>query len=446
MAEFTGQSMDLAWNLLWSDSAYNLSKAIGSGGRHGLIWFRPLEKISFPNTGPVVVANSEPWGIVALDFQSNEVSQLDRIVGEGVQFADGKFEAKVSFSELKVAGDYVVQRGRATGSALKSAALSLGGPQLGDDDDPNLDLAQNYRDTLIQSSTGSGRFMVGTYYDNNEAYVQCFSNSQFAAQWSSYQTNGKNTAYFAAHTSNAAQPGNTGTVQVNADPDYNTHAFLMQNLVYVTCKKQGNMAAATAAQQFQCQTQTPAGSAQTVDQVMNLVQTTPPPTTDPCSQQAFAAPLTATATPRLPVPGDPRIEEALKKLQPVIDAIEKEEDDVARGVLLRENTERPIYGKYRAYFPTGPMTISGEVYSDEHGNPKLTCTRISGPTPEPDIRLGIFPGQLYPKLQAELDKAAFLRAVLGQKAVSALSSPKFLGYVSRMLTLAAGDRLSRITR
>jgi hypothetical protein len=444
MAEFTEQSMNIAWSSLWSDSVYNLSNALGSGKRQGLIWFRALQGVSFPNTGPVVVANSEPWGIVALDFQANEVSQLDRIVPGDVQFANGKFEGKISFTELKLAGDYVVRRGRATGSALKSAALSLRGP-VADGEDDNIVLASSYRDQLTASSSGSGRFMVGTYYDNNDAYAQCFQNQTFLTQWQTWETNGKNTGYFAQQTNNAAQSQNANTVQVNADPDYNTHAFTMQNLVYVTCKKMGNQAAANAAASFSCGATAPAGSPQTVNDVVTMVQNTPPPSQDPCSQQSLTAPRAEAAIDRLPVPGDPRIQAALEKLKPVIDAIEKEEDDVARGLILRENTERPIYGKYRAYFPAGPLTISGEVSSDEQGNPKLQCTRISGPTPEPDIRLGIFPGELYPKLQAELEKAAFLRAVLGQKAVVALSSPKFLGYVSRMLTLAAGNRLSRIT-
>ena len=162
-----------------------------SGGRQGLIWFRPLGKISFPATGPIVVCNSDAWGVVTVDFTVNEVSQLRTAVSGNIEFSDGKFTATLNFTELKLAGNYVVRKGVATGSAIKAAAGELRGvPAVGDD--PNITLAKTYRDQLIQSPQGSGRFMVGTYYDHNEAYVQCFQNQTFVNSWNgtTYRTNG----------------------------------------------------------------------------------------------------------------------------------------------------------------------------------------------------------------------------------------------------------------
>lgn len=430
-------AVSLAWQSLWSqDTPYHLSSAIEKGRRVNHIWLRPLDSISLPRTGPVVLLNREPWGVVSVDLRNNQLSQLGRLSNEGFEYdpAAGTFSAKIAFSELKLAGDYVVHRGKATGASVKLAARALG-LRATDDDDPNITLANSYQQELISSPTGSGRFMVGTYYDNNDAYVQCFQNSTFVNAWNgtTYTTNGKNTAYFAGETSNAASSSNRGSVDVNADPDYSIHSFAMQSLVTVTCHKQGNTTASNAASTFASYTQGPAKTPQTVNAVINTVQTTAPPSS--LAQGVLEAPAFTFKFP-------PEVE---AKLQPIIDAIIKEEDDVKRGILIREQTERPIPGMYRSYFPTTALTVTGKVHTAENGDLSVECTGVSGPSPEVEVTLGVFPGQLHGEVQSALGRANFLKAVLGKRVVSALSGPDFLGYLSRLLTLAAGQKMGPVT-
>ncbi len=438
----SSESLTAAWNALWKlDTPYDLRTAVQAGKRVGLIWFRPLEPVSFPRTGSIVILNREPWGIVSVDFVKNQVSQFYKMENAGFEYqaGQGTFSAKIRFSELKCAGDYVVKRGRATGSAIKEAVNVLSGPSLGAldvDDDPNITLAQSYQQQLINMSNGSGRFMIGTYYDYNDAYVQAFQNSAFANQWATYKTNGKTTQDFANQTSTAAQPGNVNTVPVNQDTDYNLHAFTMQNYLAILVHKQGNTNASNAVSSFYNNYAQPASSPPpTVQQVLTTVSTTPPPSSSPMAMLAIA-----------PRKVEPWQKEILEKTQPIVDAIVKEEDDVQRGVLIREQTSRPIEGQYRSYFEAGPLTVSGSVREDAKGEITVECTDLSGPTPMVDVKLGAFPGTLHNELQTALEKADFLKAVLGKKVISALNGPAFLGYLSRMLTLAAGEKLGPVAR
>jgi hypothetical protein len=434
MAGMTADSFRSAWNALWNTGgAYDIRTAMESGARKGLIWFRPLSGVSFPATGPIVVCNSEPWGVVTVDFTANEVSQFQTAVSDNVEFSDNKFTATLHFTELKLAGSYLVRKGVATGSAVKLAATELGGA-VSDDDPPNIVLAKSYQTELIQNPQGSGRTLVGSYYDNNEAYVQCFTNQNFVNAWNgtTYTTNGKNTAYFAAQTSNAAQPANKDSVNVNADPDYQVHSFAMQNFVTVTCVKQGNKPAGDAAATFSNYAGPQSNTPQTVTDVVNTVSSTQPPSPDQLVGVSRWQ--------------EPWMAGVLEKIKPILDAIGKEEDDVARGIILRDQTERPIASHYRSYFPSGPLTLTGSIHEDANGGVTVECTRISGSTPDADIKLGIFPGTLHSQLQSELDKAGFLRSVLAQKAILSLSGPAFLGYMSRMLTLAAGEKLGPVNR
>lgn len=432
MPDITLETMRLAWEALWTKGKpYHLSSAIQEGERVKHVWFRSLDSLSLPRTGSIVLLNQEPWGVVSIDLVKNELSQLSTISNEGFEFdqAKGTFSGHISFSELKLAGDYVVHRGKATGSAVKLAVKELGIGNAADDS--NITMAKDYQQELINDPSGSGRFMVGTYYDNNDSYVKCFDNSAFVTLWKTNKTNGKDTAYFAGHTANAASTSNRGTVQVNGDPDYNSHAWKMQNYLVSACIAQqtdeGN-AAATAASTFGNYASED-DLKQTVNNVMSTVQqTTPPPSLKDAIRNA-------------PKRRDPLAAEDRANLQPGIDAIFKEEDDVRRGILIREQTERPISGMYRSYFKTGALTISGVLRGAANGEFTVECTGVSGSSPEVDVTIGVFPGKLHGEVQNALDKADFLKAVLGKRVISALAGPDFLSYVSRMLTLVVGQKM-----
>lgn len=419
--------VESAWNLLWSSSSpFLLSRAMGSGSRVRHTWFRRMRPLRFKRTGPVVLLNQEPWGSVDIDLYDNEISRLDSISGQEFTFdeSSGAFTAVVRFGELRYGGKYRLRRGAASGSAFKTAFASLkGSGQFQAGDDANIALAKSYQDQL--SNSDSGRFMLSTYYQYNDAYAEIYNNSKFLYQWQNRQTNGKTTATFAAQTSNAAQ--NPSGPPVNGDPDYNTHSLAMNILVVATCNAQKNADAATAAGTFQNNAQPPMQQQQTVNNVLNIVNTSKPPSLTMLRKGANVRPPDVIDTPEVAA-----LRESLKD---VIAEIEQEEDDVRAGLILRENTGRPIEGEFRATFGTQNFTLTGTVTESVDG-PRVQFTKLTGPPPEVRVQLGQFPGNLHEEVDRALDRANFLKGVLGQRVVGALNDPDFLAYLARVMSSA----------
>jgi len=425
MPSSLGSRVDAAWRSLWTDSSpFLLSKAMASGARAGRARLRPVRPLTFKPTGPVVLLNHEPWGSVDINLYDNALSQLDSIQGDAFTFdeATGQFSGTIRFSELKCAGKYRLQRGQATGSALKTAFASIRPEASGEPgDDSNIAAAKSYQQQL--SGSDSGRFMLSTYYQYNDAYSQIYQNSKYLYQWKNFQTNGKTTQVFAGQTANAAN--NPSGPPVNGDPDYNTHSLAMNLLVVATCNAQGNTDAANAASQFQVNTNQPMQSSQTVDSVINIVNTTQPPSLTMLRRGATPAPEVEM----------PHVAALREQLKDIIAEIEQEEDDVRAGLLLRENTGRPIDGEYRAYFGTQTLTLQGSVQQTEHG-PAVQFTSISGVPPEVRVRLGAFPGNLHAEVENALERANFLKGVIGQRVLGALNQPTFLTYLAGVLSAA----------
>lgn len=430
-----------AWNKLWSsEGPHHVAQAMKSGTRAGHTWFRPIAPATFRRTGPVVLLNQEPWGSVDLDLHDNEISQLDSLIGNDFAFdpSTGQFSATVRFDQLKYTGKYTLRRGQATGSAFRHAMTSLRAtPAVGaandavleappPGDDQNITLAEQYQQQL--TTTDSGRFMLSTYYANNDAYAQIYQNSVFVRNWRTHQTNGKTTSVFASQTSTAAV--NPGGPAVNGDPDYDVHALAMQILVVATCNAQGNQDAATAASTFQSNTQAPSQQPQTVNNVLTVVASSTPPSLTMLRKGAMAN--------MAPAPEPPALVSMRASLADQIAAIEKEEDDVRSGLLLREQTGRPIEGDFRAYFGTQNFTLTGSIQEGANG-PAVQIDKLSGPAPDVRVQLGVFPGSLHPEVEKALDRANFLKAVLGQRVLAALNDQKFLGYLSRILASAIRD-------
>lgn len=424
---------DEAWAALWNKSSvYDVTGAMRHGRRVGHVWFRPLRSVSLRRTGPIVLLNQHPWGAVDLDFHDNEVAQLHTIAGDSWQ-ADqtaGTVSATIRFSQLRLQGNGTLQRGTATGSALKVAALLMRAPEtLGATDDPNIVQAKNYQTQLTTSA--SGRVMLSTYYQHNDAYAQCFQNSKFVTYYQTLKTNGKSTADFAAQTSAAANDP-SGTA-VNGDVDYDAHAIVIQTMVVGTCTVQGNSDAGAAATQFRCATNTPSQTQQTMNSVMTIVSTTPPPSPSDVNQlcgQESESRIQATMRP---------------DVQQAILEIEQAEDDMRRGIVLPEQTERPIHTGFRAYIETPALTISGTIgQAGPRGGPSVTFTKLAGPAPQVEVDLGVFPGALHAEVQAALGRASFVKALLGQRVLAALNDPALLGYLSRMMTLAMNESLGPV--
>jgi hypothetical protein len=462
MAPDFGANLTASWGSMWTPNGpYHLPSALGAGRRVGLVWFRPLPAVGFPDTGPVVLMNRAPWGMVTLNLTDNLVSGLHSIepVGFAHDPATGRVRAQVRFAELTYTGRYVVQQKRSTGSAVRVAAraLGLGDPPAADGTD-NIALANQYQTQLFNSA--SGRFMVGQYYDNNDAYVQAFQNTKFVKNWQTWVTNGQNTDYYAQQTSTAAQ--NPDGPPVNPAQDgsiwYSIHAFTMQSFVTFTCSNQGNQAAATAASTFGNTTSGPnndgpAWTSQSVNQVIAYVaNSTPPSSSEP--PPAARAPLAAAgpeafiAPPlRTLLPPERRAEMARAMAE-----IAQEEEEVRSGVLLREEVGRPVDSGFLARFASPVLELTGTARPDgPDGHPVVEFTRLTGPALEVHPRLGAFPGKLFPEVERELERAKFLHAVLGTRAVGTLGSSgsgrpaAVLAYLSRMMTLAAGQRLGPLS-
>lgn len=422
--------VEAAWTRLWSAaSPFHLPTALRSGSRVGHTWFRPLAPLTFRRTGPVVLLNQEPWGSVDVDLFDNELSQIETLTGHDFTLdeATGAFSATVRFSELKYAGKYRLRRGVASGSAFKAAFTSLKGDgTFRAGDDQNLTLARNYQNNL--STSESGRYMLSTYYQFNDAYAQIYDNSKFLYQWQNYQTNGKTTATFAAQTANAAQ--NPSGPPVNGDPDYNPHSLRMNLLVVATCNAQQNADAATAAGTFQNQSTPVAQQPQTVNSVMGVVNTSTPP-----SLSLIRKGVSKVEQPRMLMAETPELLEARESLRDIIAEIQKEEDDVRAGLIHRENTGRPIDGEFRAYFGTQNFTLTGTIVDSVEG-PVVQFTNLTGPAPEVRVQLGVFPGNLHAEVDKALDRANFLKGVLGQRIAAALNDPSVLGYLASVLSSA----------
>lgn len=422
MASF-GSRVGAAWRSLWSDSNQLLAKSASPGPRR---WQKRLHPLTFKATGPVVLLNHDPWGAVDVNLYDNQLSQLDTISGDDFTYDDatGQFTGTIRFADLKYSGKYTLQRGRSSGSAMKAAFTSMRPEASGaPGDDSNIAAAKAYQKNL--TSSANGRTMLSTYYQYNDEYAACYQNTKYLKYWQTYKTNGQTTQVYAAQTANAAN--NPSGPAVNGDPGYNPHAFFMNTLVVATCNAQGNQDAATAASCFKQATSTPSGSSQTVNQVMNIVATTPPPSPSQCNPSSSKMLMATIHTDLLPGMHD--------DLQTAIAEIQQEEDDVRAGIILRENTGRPISGEFRAHFGTQPLTVEGTVTQTPNG-PQVELTKLTGPAPEVRVHLGAFPGNLHAEVENALDRANFLKGVLGQRILGALNQPSFLNYLGAVLSVA----------
>ena len=423
-----------SWMALWDPNGpYHLPTAFQKNTRVGFSWFRRPEPIPLPDTGPLVVLNSSAYGIVTVNLKNAAVSDMRTVSPVSLRAVDydegtGKLSVELGFGALKLAGDYEVRRGRATGDAVKIASQSFKNHPLfaatALDPDPNLTLAKSYQAQLAQ--TTNGQSMLNTYYTHNDAYANAFSNTVFLRFWQKLPTGGKTTSDWANLTANAAQPENTSTVIVNSsdgvnyDDNYQLHAYAMQGSLVVACNAQNNNDAADAASNFQTATLPHATSPQTVQDVFNVVSTGTPP-----SQQDLDTFV------------EPEFLAAIRtKNKPIHDAIEREEEDVRRGVIIREETIRPIHSGFRSYVGAPSLKLVGTVSEDAHGRPQVQFNAIQGSVQPVELALGVFPGDLHPELAAAVAKVSFLKSVLALQVNKALATSQLRNYVGRMMSQA----------
>jgi hypothetical protein len=444
-------SPEAAWNALWNAKRpYDLPSAIIKGRRVGLVHVRPLDSVTFPDTGRIILMNRDRWGSVAINFKQNAVSGLDTLVNRGFQFnsADNSFTGKIEFRELSLSGEYSITRGRATGSALRLASRSFGSGIGEVGDDSNITLAKQYQNELITSD--SGRVMVGAYYDHNQAYCRAFQYPTFVYYYQSYVVPGApsdhTTSFFAQQTADAASTQNRNSKPVNQDPYYTAHALAISNFLIAACNYNKDHDAAIAASQFCGATQPFSGSPQTVGQVMNTVSNTPPPNTapTPCNSNSGLS-STIDGFGRTIIPDWRKMhgwtQEIADSVETIVRKIEAGDKEAEFGLTVPEERGGPITGGFLDRFSSPVFTVTGTIGRDERNDPAVTITGLTGDSPQVNVRLAPFAGDLFPEVSQALDKAKFLKALLGKRVALALAEPAFLNYVGRMLTLALGQKL-----
>jgi hypothetical protein len=428
---------------------HHIGNAFKRGAQHGLVFFRPLGALSFPDTGPIVLLNREPWGIVTMALSHNEVAGLWTISGGDCDYdaASGSISASIEFSHLDYTGNYQLRRGNATASPLKMAVKSLKvdyGRTDGDlgDSGPigRIPLAKDYQSQL--SGSPSGRFMLSNYYEHNSAYADAFNNGNLNRYWKTYKTsaadpaNPVTTEDCANDTSHAAQPGNVNSVPVNQNANYTPHSLFMNLAVMAACNAQNNTAAADAASSFSCVTEPYRDKPQTVANVMNTVQTTPPPSrVNAMLANIGPEKFLEQHIQQLPV-------EMHEDARTMIAEIHQEEEDVRKGLVIREETKRPIDGDFGGHFAWSGVRITGRVTQRDHkGNPLVEFTELAGNPPDVTFCLSTFPGRLHGAVEAALDDAKFIKTLLGTHVLSAVRTSSLLGDISRMMTVALGSEV-----
>ena len=165
MSESKKLSVEAAWNALWNArSPFFLPSTFQSRRHVGQVWLAYIPQIAVPDTGPVVLMNKEPWGVVTVNLKNAAVSNLHTVEPIGISHnaATGEVTAQVQFRSLHYAGDYEVRRGTPTASALKLASAQMRRPDTLDSGDPNdqIGLAKSYQDKLSLESGPNGSIML----------------------------------------------------------------------------------------------------------------------------------------------------------------------------------------------------------------------------------------------------------------------------------------------
>jgi hypothetical protein len=446
MSPTVEQLVERAWRALWRDgSPYHLPTALQHGRLSGHVRVRPLASLPLPDVSDVVLLDRPPWGGVTLSLEGSRLEGLSSIADGGCQYdpQSGQVTAHVRFSGLRCAGGHLVRTGHRTGAAVASAMTALQADP--GDTDSNITLAKSYEQQLIGMQSDSGRVMVASYYENNDTYAELFQTlPSFVQVWSQHTTNGQTTKFYAGQTSNAAQPGNTSSVSVNGQPDeqgfspYNFHSFFMQNFVMYTCyvaashygtsteKGKRYTKAGDSAQQFGVPVKPQSMKPQTVDQVMATVAASTPPGKEDLVLQAGNDP--------------PWLKEAQAKAQAMASTVIQK--DLVGGGINTASLARPVRGTFSGAVPDVPFTLGGRIVpAGPDGHPTVTFTTLDGPSLDVAIALSDLPADLSSDVETAIERARFLKRLLGHRAALALASDALLDYFSFQMNLALAQRL-----
>ncbi|THU34881.1 hypothetical protein FAM09_23090 [Niastella caeni] len=234
----------MAWKRLWTpDTLYYLPNVMANGVQSGSFTIPPLEGSPIDKLGPIQLFKNDVLGYISLIMENSRINGLPSIADRGLTYDDSThtLTLSVAFDQLLYRGNYEVDSGGVTGCAIAAANNILNmfnSVNFGNNDD-NIDLAYQYRDTLSKPDNPNGNVLVDIFYNQNNTLNTIVmaenaeingqpnpANGFFQDRWLHEKTGDKDTSFFMKQTSEAANnPDNQGT-GFN-DDDYNGHGFYM---------------------------------------------------------------------------------------------------------------------------------------------------------------------------------------------------------------------------
>ena len=87
MPDSIRKRLEDAWNALWREGGpYNLPDALQHGYVHGPIHVKAVNRVSFPDTGPLTLFKQQPWGGVSINLRHNLVTGLPSVTNGGFSY------------------------------------------------------------------------------------------------------------------------------------------------------------------------------------------------------------------------------------------------------------------------------------------------------------------------------------------------------------------------
>lgn len=450
MADERASLVERAWKALWrADSRYYFPTILEKGVTTARLRVAPLRFHRFPDVGPLTLFNREPWNGVAIWLLRNRVTLTKPPSPLSFQYdaSTGRFTAEIALPGLEYSAHYLVRAGMLPRSSMQVAAETLGL----DAGDPsgNITLAKSYQDNLLASDNGIT--LVGTYWDNNEAYHYVFTNSTvLQTQWKNTQTpagSGQTSLFFANQTNSAAQPGQAtpppvqGVVSSNGYSHYGAHSAIMQNFVWQTCLAYADhttgpissqlSAAGAVSSQFLAASQNYVGTPMTVPNVMSTVAGG--------SRSLLAA--TAPA-PRPAWQAD--VEDRGRSFRAEVEE-EIRTRGTARPAPYHPHRLTPARGTVAHAFDVPCLSVAGTVETDADGRPHVRFAAPNAAGVRLDLKLTPFEGELYGEVSRAVADADFLKDALGRRAEAALGGDRMLNALGSVMTLALGGELGPVT-
>jgi len=241
-----GVILQAAWKLLWtSGTPYYLPDVMRNGLKWNNIDIPALEGSSVDKLGPISLFKNDALGYISLTMNNSSVNGLPSITNGGLTYDDNTHTITISigFGELDFNGRYEVDSGGITGCAIDAAnkilnIFQVAAGEVGDD--PNIDLAYQYRDRLTQADNPNGNTLVDMFYNQNDTLNTVVlaqnatvngktnkTNGLFHNAWLNHTTQGKDTAYYMKVTASASKEPDDPNTEFN-DDDYNMHGFYME--------------------------------------------------------------------------------------------------------------------------------------------------------------------------------------------------------------------------